>query len=310
VSEPTVGSPVWRPSGATRVVGVIGWPVRHSLSPAIHNAAFRAVGLDWAYVAFEVGPGRAVDAIDAMRVLGLAGLNVTMPHKADVGAALDRCTAIAEALGAVNTVSRRGDALIGDNTDGPGFLDAIRLDEGFDPVGRRCLVIGAGGAARAVVRALADAGAAEVVVVNRTAERAEAAAALAGPIGRVGVAAEAGEADLVVNATPIGMPDSDEPTPIDQTPPTLPVEPAHLGSGQLVVDLVYHPAVTPLVDAARAAGAVAVNGLGMLIHQAAHAFRLWTGEDPPLEVMSAAALVELGSRNEGSGVPANLPKKD
>jgi shikimate dehydrogenase len=292
------------------VVGVIGWPVRHSLSPAIHNAAFGALGLDWAYVAFEVEPGRAADAIGAVRALDLAGLNVTMPHKADVVGAVDRLSATAEALGAVNTISRRGRALVGDNTDGAGFLDAIRLDEGFDPAGRRCLVIGAGGAARAVVRALAEAGAAEVVVVNRTADRAAAAAALAGPVGRVGTAAEAGEADLVVNATPIGMPDTDEPAPIDQRRSApVPVDPAHLGSGQLVVDLVYHPAVTPLVDSARAAGAVAVNGLGMLIHQAAHAFRLWTGEDPPLEVMSAAALSELGARNEASGLLPNLPKK-
>jgi shikimate dehydrogenase len=288
----------WRPSGATRVVALIGSPVRHSLSPAIHNAAFRAAGLDNVFVAFDVAPGRAAGAIDAVRAMGLIGLSVTMPHKTDVADAVDRLTAAAEAVGAVNTVGWRGSMLIGDNTDGAGFLDAVRLDEGFDPQSRRCLVIGAGGAARAVVRALADAGAAEIVVVNRTEERAEAAAALAGRVGRVGTAAEAGEADLVVNATPVGMPDSDEPTPIGQRPP-LPVDPADLGAGQLVVDLVYHPAVTPLVDAARAAGAVAVNGLGMLIHQAAHAFRLWTGEDPPLEVMSAAALAELGARTDG-----------
>jgi shikimate dehydrogenase len=302
----------WRPGPATHLVGVIGWPVRHSLSPAIHNAAFRALDLDWAYVAFEVPPGGAKGAVDAVRALGLAGLNVTMPHKADVAAAVDRLSPAADVLGAVNTVHRRREDLVGDNTDGAGFLDAIRLDEGFDPAGRRCLVVGAGGAARAVVKALADAGAAEVIVVNRTPERAASAAALAGATGRVGAAADAGQADLVVNATPIGMPGTDEPTPIDvhQGGPDLPVDPAHLGRGQLVVDLVYHPAVTPLVDAARHAGAVAVNGLGMLIHQAAHAFRLWTGEDPPLEVMSAAALAELAARNESSGTPGNLPKRD
>jgi shikimate dehydrogenase len=292
----TAVGPLWRPTGATRVVALIGSPVRHSLSPAIHNAAFRALGLDCVFVVFDVPPGGAHAAIDAVRALHLAGLSVTMPHKGAVAEAVDRLTATAEAIGAVNTVGWRGPTLIGDNTDGAGFLDAVRLDEGFDPRSRRCLVIGAGGAARAVVKALADAGAAEVVVVNRTKDRAEAAAALAPGVGRVGDAAEAGTVDLIVNATPVGMPDSDEPTPIAQPAP-LPVDPAHLGAGQLVVDLVYHPAVTPLVDAARAAGAVAVNGLGMLIHQAAHAFRLWTGEDPPLEVMSAAALAELGGRN-------------
>ena len=276
------------PTGSTHVAAVIGCPVRHSLSPVMHNAAFRALGLDWVYVAFEVPPGSARGALAAMRVLGIAGLNVTMPHKSDVTAAVDRLTPTAELLGAVNTVTRgpRADELIGENTDGVGFIDALRIDEGFDPAGRRCLVVGAGGAARAVVCALAGAGAAEITVVNRTAEHATAAAALAGAAGRVGVAADAAEADLIVNATPLGMP----------TAEGLPVDPATLGAGQLVVDLVYHPAVTPLVDAARARGAAATNGLGMIIHQAAHTIRLWTGEDPPLEVMSAAALGELTRR--------------
>jgi shikimate dehydrogenase len=148
------------------------------------------------------------------------------------------------------------------------------------------VVVGAGGAGRAVVRALAGAGAATVTVVNRTAGRAEASAALAGRTGRVGTAADAAGADLVVNATPLGMHAGE-----------LPVDPASLGPGQLVVDLVYHPAVTPLVEAARARGAAATNGVGMLIHQAAHAIRLWTGEDPPLGVMSAAALGELARRS-------------
>lgn len=286
------------PTGATHVTAVIGCPVRHSLSPVMHNAAFRALGLDWVYVAFEVPPGSAQSALAAMRALGIAGLNVTMPHKSDVAAAVDRLTPTAQALGAVNTVMRapRGDELVGENTDGPGFIDALRIDEGFDPAGRRCVVIGAGGAARAVVRALADARAAEITVVNRTAARASAAASLAGAAGRVGVAADAAEADLIVNATPLGMATAAG-SGGRALAPELPVDPASLGAGQLVVDLVYHPAVTPLVEAARARGAAAANGLGMLIHQAAHTIRLWTGEDPPLEVMSAAALGELSRRS-------------
>jgi shikimate dehydrogenase len=304
------------PTGATHVTAVIGCPVRHSLSPVMHNAAFRALGLDWVYVAFEVPPGSARSALAAMRALGIAGLNVTMPHKSDVAAAVDRLTPTAQALGAVNTVMRapRGDELVGENTDGPGFIDALRIDEGFDPAGRRCVVIGAGGAARAVVRALADARAAEITVVNRTAARASAAASLAGAAGRVGVAADAAEADLIVNATPLGMATAAGSGGMATAAgsggmataagsgdralaPELPVDPATLGAGQLVVDLVYHPAVTPLVEAARARGAAAANGLGMLIHQAAHTIRLWTGEDPPLEVMSAAALGELSRRS-------------
>jgi shikimate dehydrogenase len=277
------------PTATTHVAAVIGSPVRHSLSPVLHNAAFRALGLDWVYVAFEVPAGTAGKALDAMRALDLAGLNVTMPHKADVAAGVDRLSPAAEAVGAVNTVVRgtRNHELVGENTDGAGFVDAIRLDEGFDPGGRRCVVIGAGGAGRAVLRALAEAGASELVVVNRDPARAAAAVALVPAKARVGAAADVAEADLVVNATPLGM----------SGHAGLPLDPDTLRAGQLVVDLVYHPAVTPLVAAARAAGAVAVNGLGMLIHQAAHSIRLWTGEDPPLEVMSAAAVGELRHRS-------------
>jgi shikimate dehydrogenase len=277
------------PAGSTRVAAVIGCPVRHSLSPVIHNAAYRALGLDWVYVAFEVPPGLGAAALEAMRALGIDGLNVTMPHKHAVAGAVDRLTPAAEALGAVNTVTRgpRRDELVGDNTDGVGFIDTLRMDEGFEPAGCRCVVVGAGGAGRAVVRALAAAGAAAITVVNRTPDRAAAAAALAGAAGRVGVTTDAAEADLVVNATPLGMWGGDA---------ELPLDPATLGAGQLLVDLVYHPAVTPLVEAARARGAAATNGLGMLIHQAAHAIRIWTGEDPPLEVMSAAAVGELARR--------------
>ena len=302
------------PGPRTRLAAVIGDPVRHSLSPVMHNAAFRDLGLDWAYLAFEVPDGEAPAAVAGARALGLAGLSVTMPHKAAVVESLDRLSPVAAALGAVNTiVAGAGGAMVGDNTDGAGFVDALRQDEGFEPSGRRCLVVGAGGAARAVVKALADAGAADIVVVNRTPARAAAAALLAGAAGRVGAIGDVAGADLVVNATPLGMsgvagvgavrpiagvepgPEVDGPG-VDGPAPTAPglgVDPADLGPGQLVVDLVYHPPVTALVVAARARGAVATGGLGMLIHQAAHAFRLWTGEDPPLAVMSAAAMSEL-----------------
>jgi shikimate dehydrogenase len=253
----------------------------------MHNAAFAALGLDWAYLAFDVPPGRLRAGLGGVRALGIDGLSVTIPHKEAVARMVDKLSPTAQALGAVNTVVReREDVLRGENTDGAGFLRALQDDEGFDVGGRRCLVVGAGGAARAVVRALADAGAAEVVVVNRTCARAEAVAGLAPRCGRVGVAAEAGEADLVVNATPLGMAGAG----LDDV---LPLDPAHLGPGQLVVDLVPNPAITPLVDAARDRGAVATNGLGMLVHQAALAFRLWTGIDPPVQVMAAAALAAL-----------------
>lgn len=271
----------------THVVGVIGDPVGHSLSPVIHNAAFEALGLDWVYAAFPVPAGRGAAAVEAVRTLGLAGLNVTMPHKADVAAAVDSLSPTAAALGAVNTVYRSGNDLWGDSTDGVGFLDTLRNDEAFDPAGSRVVVFGAGGAARAVVLALAAAGASDIAVVNRTRSRAEAAANLAGPAGRVGTDDDVERADLVVNATPVGM--------AGELAGAVPLDPLRLHAGQVVADLVYAPARTPLLVAAKERGCVAVSGLGMLIHQAAHSFRLWTGEDPPLEVMSAAALRALVS---------------
>ncbi|HVM53268.1 MAG TPA: shikimate dehydrogenase [Acidimicrobiales bacterium] len=269
---------------------MIGDPVRHSLSPAIHNAAFAALGLDWVYVALPVAAGRARAAIRGMEALGIEGLNVTMPHKTAAAKAVDRLTPAASALRAVNTVARVGEELVGDSTDGPGFVNALREDEGVDPAGKRFLVVGAGGAARAVVRAVAEAGAAEVVVVARRGRPASACARLAGTVGRVGTAEEAGDVDVVVNATPVGM---GEVIAFPGTAPT-PVDPDRLAPGQLVVDLVYEPLVTPLVAAARERGVLAVNGVGMLVHQAALAFTLWTGEEAPLPAMSAGALSVLG----------------
>jgi shikimate dehydrogenase len=279
-------------TGATHLAAVIGQPVRHSLSPTILNAAFAAAGVDWAFVALEVPEGRGAEAVAAMRTLGLGGLSVTMPHKAAARAAVDEATPDAAALDAVNCVFRRGDQLVGDNTDGAGFVDALRMDEGVDVAGRRGVLVGAGGAGRAIALALAGAGAAEVVVVNRSPEPAARAAALAGAVGRVGTAADVGAADLVVNATSLGMGLGGPAEP-------LPVDPEQLGPGQVVVDIVYHPAVTPLLAAAHDRGARPVGGLGMLIHQAGHAFSRWTGLDPPLAAMAAAARDELARRSAG-----------
>lgn len=278
---------VW-PTGGTRLAGVIGDPVRHSLSPTLHNAAFSALGLDWVYVAFPVPAGRVGEALGGAAALGIEGLSVTMPHKTAVAEALKRCSPTARALGAVNTVVRDGDELIGESTDGQGFIDALRFELGFDPTGRRCLVAGAGGAGRAVVLALAHAGAAEVVVLNRTPQRGEAAAALAGATARTGLPSEIESMDLVVNATPLGMTGgagSDAVGPL--------IDPELLRRGQVLVDLVYDPPTTVLMESARQRGATAVNGIGMLVHQAALAFTLWTGEDAPLAAMRAAVAEAL-----------------
>jgi len=266
------------PTGATRVAAVIGNPVRHSLSPTLHNAAFAAAGLDWVYVAFEPAPGSGAEAVAAMRAMDLGGLSVTMPFKDQVAAAVDRCSPAATAVGAVNCVGWDGAALVGENTDGEGFVRSLATDQGVSVAGARCVVVGAGGAARSVVVALAGAGAAGVKVLNRNRDRAAEAAALAGHVASVGEPPDVVGADLVVNATPLGMRPGDP----------LPIDPELLGPTHVVVDLVYHPPQTPLLAAARQAGAVAVNGLGMLVHQAGLAFTFWTGVEAPLDAMRAA----------------------
>ncbi|CAN5641627.1 shikimate dehydrogenase [soil metagenome] len=277
------GPPVASLRGTTRIAAVIGSPVGHSRSPLLANAAFAAAGLDWAFAAFEVAPGAAGGAVAAMRVLGLGGLMVTMPHKVDVIEHLDRITPAAAALGAVNSVAWEGTELVGDNTDGPGLVASLRHDDGVDPTGLRCVVLGAGGAARSVAWALGAAGAAEVVVLNRTTEKAAVAAALAGPGGRVGSLDDVSRAELVVNATSVGM--GTAPGAVGP----LPVPADRLRPGQVVVDLVYVPLATPLLRAAAAAGARPVDGLGMLVHQAALSIERWTGVAPDIAAMAQAA---------------------
>jgi shikimate dehydrogenase len=268
----------------TTLVGVIGHPVRHSLSPLLHNTAFGVLGLNWASVAFEVAPDEVADALSGMRALGLAGLSVTMPHKEATAELVDECSEIASTLGAVNCVWNRDGVLRGENTDGAGFLASLARGADFDPVGKRCLIVGAGGAARAVAIALVGAGVASVTVVNRTAARAEAIAGLSWAkgivaAGAVGDEQDAAQADLVVNATPLGMvgqSDSGEPWLVD---------PALLHGGQVVADLIYVPRPTAWLAAAAASGARTVDGLGMLVHQAAAQLELWTGLPAPVEEM-------------------------
>jgi shikimate dehydrogenase len=275
-------------TGATRLAAVIGDPARHSLSPTLLNAAFRALDLDWVYLAFDVARGDAAGALAAMRTLGIDGYSVTMPHKADVARGVDELSPEAAALDAVNCVVQRDGRLVGHNTDGEGFLRGLRHDAGVDPAGARCVVLGAGGAARAVIRALARASAAEVVVVNRSEEPARVAAALGGEHARVGTVDDVVRADLVVNATPIGM--------HGPGAGLLPCPESVLHAGQTVVDLVYDPLETPLLTAARARGAAAYNGVSMLVFQAARAFEIWTGRDAPVEAMLGAAAEALQSR--------------
>ncbi len=265
------------------VAAVIGSPVAHSLSPTLHRAAFAAAGLDWSYVAFDMPAGSGAAAVAAMRVLGLLGLSVTTPLKAEVAAAVDRLAPAASALASVNTVVREDDALVGHSTDGDGFVASLRAAD-VDLKGACIVVVGAGGAARSVVDALGRAAAAEVIVVNRTPERAAAAAALAA-VARVGALCDVAAADVVVNATSVGM-GADE----------LPFDVGVLRPGQVVADLVYHPLDTSLLRAAAAIGCRTVDGLGMLVHQAVAQQVLWTGRRPDPDVLRAAAQAELSRR--------------
>jgi shikimate dehydrogenase len=271
-------------SGATRVAGVIGDPVRHSLSPVLHNAAYRELALDWVYVAFEVPDGATRAALEAMRTLDLAGLSVTMPHKTAAAACCDELSDDAAALRSVNTVSvGSGGRLIGDSTDGEGFLRSLR-DAGHDPTGAPVVLLGAGGAARAVARALGRAGA-RVVVCARKPDAAAVAAELAAGESRPwdDRSAAAAAATFVVNATPVGMDHADDlPLPLDALHP-----------GQVLADLVYHPLETVLLRGARDRGAEIVDGLGMLVHQAALQIERWTGRPAPVAAMRAAAAAAL-----------------
>lgn len=260
---------------ARHLACVIGWPVAHSLSPAIHNAAFAATGLDWTYVALAVHPDGAADGIALLRAMEVDGANVTMPHKRTVIPHLDGLEGDAVVLDAVNTIVRDGDGLVGHNTDAEGFVRFLRADAGVDPAGLDVLVLGAGGAARAVAVGLARARSRVAVAARREAQARE-VAALAGGI-EVARWEAPPPSGLVVNATPAreGL-------------PTISFEP-----GTVAVDLIYAPPETAFVARARAAGANAHGGIGMLIHQAALSFELWTGGDAPLEAMRTAALAAL-----------------
>jgi len=268
-------------TATTTVAAVIGDPIRHSLSPVLHNAAFRANDLDWVFVAFEVAAGGARDALAAMRALRFGGLSVTMPHKHDAAAACDALTDDAATLASVNCVVPRADgSLLGDSTDGEGFLRSLR-DAGHDPAGASVLLLGAGGAARAIAVALGRSGCRVQVAARRSEEAVRTAALVAGAAAvpweeRHDVLASA---TLVVNATPVGMGGGHDSA----------LRPDALGEGHLVADLVYHPIDTPLLRAAREQGCATVDGLGMLVHQAALAFERWTGTSAPVPVMAAAA---------------------
>ncbi len=274
-----------RVRGSTRSVGVLGWPVDHSLSPVIHNAAFVSLGLDWVYVPLLVTPAELPAALRGLAALGFAGANVTMPHKTPTAELIDDLSEDARLLRAVNTIVVGADGLAGHNSDAAGFERFLRDDVGFDASGRSALLFGAGGGARACALAAARSGLANLSVAVREASRADdLRAALKGTpttMQVVGFDDAAGtEADLIVNATPLGLHGEE-----------LPLSSLH--PGVVGVDLLYRPGATPFQTRVRDAGGVAFGGLGLLLQQAAISFELWTGRSAPLAVMSAAALGEL-----------------
>ncbi len=276
-----------RPTARTRLLGVIGHPIAHSLSPRMHNASFAATGLDFLYLPLDVKPEALRTAVAGLGALGFRGFNVTMPHKEAILPLLDEADAAARISGAVNTVVAEGDLLLGANTDGPGFLEAC-TEAGIAFVDASVLVVGAGGAAAAISAAVLGSGAGRIGLLNRSewrAERLRRRLEEAYPEAEVAVHRSDGPeraamgADVIVNATYLGMKDGDP----------LPVPPASLAEGVAVCDAVYRRGVeTPLVRLARERGLPTVAGERMLLYQGVQAQRLWTGEEPDVGAMSRA----------------------
>lgn len=265
---------------------IIGHPLGHTLSPLMHNTAFQELGLPYYYEAEDVPPDGLAEVVGRFRAEGVVGLSVTIPHKEAILPFLDEVDEEVERLGAANTVVLVEGRFVGTNTDGIGFMRSLKEDGGYDPEGRSAVVLGAGGAARAVAAHLALSGADSVVIANRTLSRAERLATdLARAVGRqcfeplpleaTATAEAIRQADCLINATSVGMA-GDRRLPV----PAALIEP-HL----VVYDIVYRPLVTPLLEAALARGASIINGLGMLVYQGAEAFRRWTGQEMPIDIV-------------------------
>ena len=279
-------------------LGIIGHPIGHSISPRFQQAGLDRLAVGHLYLPYDVHPDLVADFLASLRSDVALGINVTVPHKEAVMPYLDEIDEWAAEAGAVNTIVNRAGQLVGYNTDGYGFLRALRESGGLDPAGKRVLILGAGGSARGVVQALLRAGVAELVIANRTLERAEALAELATNRGvparpirldalQTGNVPEG--TDLIVNCTSLGMrhgPDEDaSPLPASQIPPSA-----------LVYDLVYNPMLTPLLREAHSVGASTLGGISMLVYQGAASFELWLERPAPVSVMVDAAMSAMRER--------------
>lgn len=271
-----------------------GQPVAENPTGVMQEAAFRAAGLNWRYLTVEVAPQDLADALRGVRAFGMRGVNLTIPHKVAVIPLLDELSPEARMIGAVNTVVRRGDRLIGENTDGKGFLRGLRNDAGMDPKGKRVVMIGAGGAARAIGTELLLAGVSDLVIVNRGFDRGQSTTAdlkkrTGGPVrfeNWQGTYAVPGDIDLFVNATSIGL------YPDVAAKPDVDLSQAR--ANMLVADAVFNPPETRLLAAARERGLPTLDGLSMLVYQGVIGFQLWTGQDPDEAVMKQALADALG----------------
>jgi len=274
----------WRPSGKTKVCGVIGDPIEHTMSPVMHNAAFKKFGLDYVYVPFRVRQEELGKAIEGMKALNIRGLNVTIPHKVAVIPFLDELDPLADKIGAVNTIVNDEGVLKGYNTDATGFLQAL-LERGFEPKGKNVVILGAGGASRAISFILAERGS-SLVILNRTLDKAKICAnriseifqseTTALKLNRGNLEAAISEADILVNATSVGMSPNINETPVASN---------LLKPGLVVFDIVYNPIKTRLQREAEAIGATIINGLDMLVWQGALVFEKWTGQKAPVDLM-------------------------
>lgn len=274
--------------GTTKVFAVIGDPIDHSLSPVLLNRAFTEANIDAVFVALRVSRSGLKQAMDGVRALGISGLSVTMPHKEGIIQHLDKVTDRSRRLGSVNCVFWEGEELVGDSTDGPALVESLQADLKGDIAGKSVLILGTGGAARAIVLALADAKVKEVVVVGRSSEAVDRVIELGDGIARKGVPGDAASVDIIINATSVGMADTDGSG-------MSPLASGLIRPDHFVCDIIYFPLTTPLLKDSSEAGARVSNGIGMLTFQAARAFTIWTGKKAPVSgMLEAANLLALG----------------
>jgi len=282
-------------NGSTILTGIIGYPIEHSVSPQMHNAAYEKLGINYCYLPLRIKPNDLEKALEGIRMLGFAGVNVTIPHKEAVVPHLDEVTKIARLIGAVNVILNQEGRLVGYNTDGPGFIDSLREDAGFDVAGKNAVVLGAGGGAKAVALMLAKDKVKTMVISDVIYEKAEGLSEYinshfdispyACPVKSKELKNCIESCDLLVNTTPVGMYPKVDECPID--------EDYKISSKTIVYDLVYNPLETKLLKLASSKGAKAVSGIGMLLRQGALAFSLFTENEPPIKVMKEAALKAL-----------------